>query len=664
MKTQKITSYIENHQKRILWLAIFLFCIVVISLLAVKFFNYGYNAIDLGIYNQIFYNSTQGELFQFSIHPHSYLGDHFELFILILLPFYYIWQSSFMLLILQTVFIGLSAWPLYLIAKRKLSPTWSLIITVALLLNPFILNMNFFEFHILPFAIFLLLFTFYFYAQKKFFCFMVFSCLALLVREDVPLVIFMFGILALIEKRKWSWYLMPIIISTAWFIGAIYMTGYLNQSGSYKFLSMYGWLGGSIQEMLINIFTQPWLVIKQIFSLNNFFLVIGSCLPLAGLPFLKLKYLIPACLVFIQLLLIQTSSVIVLQTHYLSLIIPFLFIAAIYALEELNRKKQPASLIKQFILKRRLLFSTIFIAAVIYSFLTFSPIIPGIIGLFNKPKISYNTTQYEKIINNTNKNEAIVASFRFLPYISNRPHLYSLHYSFQGKKQFSEEPYEIPVDIDKIAIDFDDFLIYHLQSQNISSYKENYSTGPDRIHDLISQNNLNLSDINDSIAVYEKNADNKIVLYEIMDQPDHAINGSEAALGDAITYLGWRFINDQATKNDSLAISLFWQAQKKLADNYQIKFQAEDKNGEVIFAKYYPLGYGLLPTSHWPPDKIIKTNYWFTVPNEIQPQISQLNLRLVDIKGYMGLDGIRSAVMDITEEKIIGPDIPLPYNTL
>ena len=82
-----------------------------------KYFNFGYNAMDLAIINQVFYNSSLGNWLASSIHPPSYLGDHFTPIILILLPFYWLFKHPITLLILQTAALGASSWPIFLIAK-------------------------------------------------------------------------------------------------------------------------------------------------------------------------------------------------------------------------------------------------------------------------------------------------------------------------------------------------------------------------------------------------------------------------------------------------------------------------------------------------------------------------------------------------------------------
>ena len=44
-----------------------------------RYGNFSYNAMDLAILNQVFYNSAHGDLFASSVHPPTYLADHLEL---------------------------------------------------------------------------------------------------------------------------------------------------------------------------------------------------------------------------------------------------------------------------------------------------------------------------------------------------------------------------------------------------------------------------------------------------------------------------------------------------------------------------------------------------------------------------------------------------------
>ncbi|MFA6099124.1 MAG: DUF2079 domain-containing protein [Patescibacteria group bacterium] len=661
----ELKTFFYKNNKKILWTTIGLYVLVIIIFLVQKYLSYGYNAIDLAIYNQVFYNSAHGHLFQFSIHPHSYLGDHFELFIILLLPFYYFFQSPLTLLFLQTLFLGLAAWPLYLLARTILNRHWSLILAAAFLINPFIWNMNFFEFHILPFAIFFLLFAFYHYKKNNFLQFCFIAGISLLIREDVSLVILMFGILALIEKRSLKWILTPLLAGGIWFITAFQLTGYFNNYGSYKFLALYNWLGETPAEIIKNLFLNPWLVLKNIFTFNNLFSVLGLLLPLAALPVFKLKYLLPAALIWIQLFLLQASPTIMLETHYAALIIPFLFISAIYGLHRVLQSKNRSLLKKLPYFPSKTIYLTIIIIAFLYSWVTFSPLITATRGfLFGQADNARQIIGDEqiKLIDN---NESVVSSYAYLAPLSGRTQLYSLHYAFEGKKQYSDQAYRIDQPIDKMIVDYHDFVIYYLQSQGHGVESLQYSTGAGRIAGLIEKNNLGLKKIIDNTAVYEKNYAPTEKLTEELDVAPEKMIKINQSEGENLILLGWEYSNaENLSGYQILPLSLYWQAANKIADDYKLKISVTDEKNKVVLEKFYPLGYGLLPTSQWPTDKIIQTNYWFALPEKMNLADHRVSLQTVRLEGYLDLDNLRSAETRITNQENIGEALALPHNNL
>src|SRR6202048_1806008 len=82
---------------------------------------------DLGIFDQVFWNTTQGRFFESTMslvqtQPHSYLADHFSPVYLLLMPAYAIIPRPETLLVIQTLFLAAGVWPLYLLARLLLGP--------------------------------------------------------------------------------------------------------------------------------------------------------------------------------------------------------------------------------------------------------------------------------------------------------------------------------------------------------------------------------------------------------------------------------------------------------------------------------------------------------------------------------------------------------------
>jgi len=636
---KKIADYCEQNSQRIIWVFMVLYFIFIAVFCVIKFANYGYNALDLGIYNQVFYNSAHGNFFDFTVHPHSYLGDHFEIFIVLLLPFYLLWQSPQMLLVIQTIFLALAAWPLYLIASAKLGKKYALAIGLVFLFSPLILNANLFEFHLLTFAIFFLLWAFYFFIKDKFGWWLLFALLALTVREDVALVLIMFSLLAFLKKKSWRWKIWPVGLGLVWFLVTLKIISALNDYGQYKFFYYYQWLGASWSEAFHNIFTKPLLIFQHLFSLDNIVLIIILIVLFAGLPLKRPKFLWLGLWPLGQLLLASFPKMPVLETHYASLLIPPLFISTIYGLAKTKPVQKP-------------IFLLILVTITIYSAFTLGPL-AGAFGLaFEKPEEQSTVAIKNEQAQQIPSSAAVVATYDYLTKLSGRPEIYSLHYVFRGSKQYSPEKYVLPENVEYAAIDFSDLITYQIQYSKEGFYPSGYQ----RMRDLF-LNNFGLVEITDTQSLWKKNHASEIKLVEFA--ADFAItNPQNINLDDKISFLGYS--SPQMTTSGQvplIGISFFWKPLTTVTEDYQLRIAYLDQGGKILYQRYFPLAYGLYPSSQWPPTKIIKTNQWLLLPQKYLGKITQLKINLVKLQGYLGLDNIKSAQLKITDEKIIGDPI-------
>src|SRR3989344_7812119 len=94
----------QKH-KIILGIAIALYCALFIFLTLWKYYHFYYDNLDLAIFNNVFFNTLRGNFFAATIHPPTYLGDHFSPFIFLLIPFYALKPGPEILLILETLAI-------------------------------------------------------------------------------------------------------------------------------------------------------------------------------------------------------------------------------------------------------------------------------------------------------------------------------------------------------------------------------------------------------------------------------------------------------------------------------------------------------------------------------------------------------------------------------
>ena len=600
-----------NPQKLIIPAVIFY--ILVFSVISLwKLENFHYNSLDLAIINQVFYSSAQGNFFHSSIHPPNYLGDHVSPILFLLLPFYFFYQSPVTLLILQTAVLALSAWPIYLIGKKIINHNWGVILSLLWLVNPFVQNINLFEFSFLPFAIFFILFTFYFFEKKDFKSFVIFSLLSLAVREDVALVIFTFGIISLIQKRSLKWITAPLIGSVIYFIAALKLAGLIAPGEHYKFLIYYSYLGNAPGELLLTLITKPWLILLKLFSLNNIIFTLGLLLPFVFVPLISPTYLMLGLGPFLQLALTQSGGASgFLLTHYTALLLPALFIGLIYSLKKINNN--------EFTKKYPGLFGLVFSSGVIYAFVALGPLPTTLSQLNNEAEKEVYREFIKKIPNQT----AVSATYSALPSLSSREKIYSFNYVFLGKQQFLTADYALPTDTEYLLIDFKDFLSYHLQYGVSEFFQSHYQKRLSQWPEVL--NDYGLVDINKSLSLWKKNELNSLFLIVEATADQEIKNQSNLIIEENLKFLGY-------AKHDNY-LELFWEV-KKLEKSYFLK----------INDIYLPLGYGLLNQDVWE-NKKVKTTYYF-------PEVSQLAIVEI-ITGGLELDAKRSTIDVIDDLRVL-----------
>ena len=280
---------------------------------------------------------------------HGYWGSHFAIhftpFLFLLVPFYLLFEGPLFLLYIQVLAGALSALVLYIIAKKifpeKLVPT--LIAITFLLYRPF-LNALMYDFHPEIFFPLFLFLSYYFIALKKrLFPYFFFLILALIIKEDIPILIFFFGIFLFFkikEDRK-----MGLITSGVAFLYFIVVMeaaipcirNQIGAGGKFEFYSLWGDLGDNIFEVAKNfIGSVPSLLASLPVG------EIGSSLFNIFAALLFIPLFSPLILLAVPPvgILASSQSPIMhgLGLHYFVNILPFLFLAFVYGLKNLEGK--------------------------------------------------------------------------------------------------------------------------------------------------------------------------------------------------------------------------------------------------------------------------------------------------------------------------------------
>ncbi|MFH1900151.1 MAG: DUF2079 domain-containing protein [Patescibacteria group bacterium] len=630
--SNKLLYFLEKNSRKLLWIFIAVYIIFFSIICILKYNNFLYNSLDLSIINNVFYNTLHGDLFHSSIQGHSYLGDHFTPIIFLLLPLYAIYQSPITLLVLQTIFLALAAWPLYkisqIILKDKIFP---LLISLLWLINPLVHNINLFEFHFISLLPFFFLWTFYFYLKTKsnpknkklFLYFLISIFLCLLIREDIIFILLIFGIIILLSKPKNYQLLAAYCLLLITYGLLAFKIISLNSSSNFSpFLYYYSW-----------ILNNPSNLFAHLFTLANLEMILGLLIAFLFIPLLKPKYLLLCLMPFMQIVLSAAGGgALVWQLHYSALFLPGLIISFIYGLKKV-------SYITQKQLKSKYMVITILIITDVFLLFTLGPL-KGIKDIYNP-----NIINTKKIISNIPADSSIMVNYDYLSNLSSGKDIYSLHYYFLGQQQFGTQNYVLEKNPEYILINFDDLINYDLHLAQLDWSKENYKQGYQRLQNLLK--NYGIVEISDNTALFKKDYLSQTKLYTINKQPMDHDQKIIANFDDKIKLIDYKIL---PITHYTLPITLTFQALNPLSNNYYLKIEYNNQS------KFFPLAY-IYPASQWQTNEIITATYW--LPTKKDFNNTGVYIRLVKLKGGVEIDDLRNTKLVIDDEIQIGERIKL-----
>lgn len=334
---EKVT---EQFATPLLWIAIIGYIVVfaVASSLKLAWFRQGF---DMAGNEQVIWNTLHGRFFQTSIFAFMQY-DFDDGPVLLELPLalvYGLHQSPYTLLVLQSIALGIAAWPLYLLGSDLLGRRWQgLALALIYLLHPTTQHINMYEFQLrafmIPFALGALLFL----RRAQLLPYVLCLFLMLCTKTEAGFTLVMFGAYALVLRRPWPFIAIPLIAGPAWVAVALgIIVPHFSQGNFITQIYSYGVLGNSIGDVIWTLLTNPLLLLQtiatppkltfvaQLLGLQAF-LALLSPIAFLGLPILLMNIIAPNP--------VQFS----LNYQYPALIYPFLIVAAADGLRRLTRR--------------------------------------------------------------------------------------------------------------------------------------------------------------------------------------------------------------------------------------------------------------------------------------------------------------------------------------
>jgi len=308
---------------------------------------------DLGIYDSIFWHSIHGEpLASDLVRGGNHISAHFDPLLVLLSPLYLIYPRAESILVLQAVWVGAGAIPVWLLARHRLGPWYALGFVVLYLLLPSVHGRTLYHFHSLTLAGPLILWCMACLELGWLRRYWAGLVLLLLTREDMPLVACMLGAFAVLDRGHRKTGVVTIAVAAVYLIFAKFVVmaqpGLLTDSspGSYGYAYYYKdlipnpELGAS--GLLVSLVTNPVYALLHVVTEPKlrFFALLFA--PVLLLPLVAPRGRILMLYGFAFLFLASRSAVYSVAFQYATVLEPFVLGLAIVTLADLQHARLPA----------------------------------------------------------------------------------------------------------------------------------------------------------------------------------------------------------------------------------------------------------------------------------------------------------------------------------
>jgi uncharacterized membrane protein len=302
------------------------------------FATYGF---DLGIYDQATWLLSRGRAPFVTIRGLDLFGQHAAYVMALIAPLYRVWADPRLLLLLQVVFLALPAVVVYRLGARHLGhPAAGLAVAVAYLAYPGVQWAISWQFHPEAIAAGLLALAALAADRGQHRAMAVWLALAALCGEEVGLIVAGFGLLLVAGGRRavgWR----TAGAGLAWFLLATYVLMPMHAGRATRlFETDYGIAGTGPGALLGSLPAMGGHALQTGLANDGLFYLLLVFLPLAGLPLLSPRWLLPvAPPLLLNLAAVQPEHQQV-RYHYLATAAPLLAAGAVAGLAVVKRNRR------------------------------------------------------------------------------------------------------------------------------------------------------------------------------------------------------------------------------------------------------------------------------------------------------------------------------------
>lgn len=312
-----------------------------------------YASYDQGIFNQVFWNGTQGRFFESSlssalsasvVHQNQLpevfyhrLGQHFTPALLVWLPLYSLFPSPITLTVLQVGLVTVAGLVLYSLARHYLAPSLSAWITVSFyganaVIGPTL--SNFHDISQLPLYTFGL---FWALEKRRWPVFALCMVLILAVREDSGVGLFGVGMYLILSRRYPQLGLMVCTLSFSYLLAVtnVIMPLFSDDISQRFMMERFGQYVEGDEASTVDIIgamvTNPWKLVVELLTpfWGTLKYLLGQWLPLAFIPAIAPGSWVIAGFPLLKLFLAKGESVLAITIRYAMTVVPGLFYGSV-----------------------------------------------------------------------------------------------------------------------------------------------------------------------------------------------------------------------------------------------------------------------------------------------------------------------------------------------
>lgn len=608
MKNTKSIRHNIPQYLIISFIALYIYVFTVVCFNKYSLFFYG--DWDLAIYNQVFRGLMHGRPFM-SLVEVPFLGIHAELTMLLLLPIYSIFSHPLTLLLAQTCFLALAAIPLFLISRIILNEFWAVILVLLYLLYPPLAYINLNEFHPESFIPFIQFFLFYFFLRNDFKKFVIFMFLLLFIKENMSLILIMFGLYALIKRKGKKWVILPMFSGLFWFFVYLkFIMPFLNK-GRVEFYSLYAHLGNGLTDIIRSILFHPMKIFKILIRPDRLGYIFKLFSPLMFASFLSPLILLIVLPNFLQHLLSLRLSEVDIRYYYPSESLAFIFIAAVFGLRSFLNFKLVRAFSKFY--SWLIIISALFITVQLYPFkIVFARLNPN-----RADRLS--AVVKDSFVKMIPDNSVVMSSFEFLPKLSNSTdNLYSFHRVVTGSYHKGMK-FEAPKNLDLALINFEDLPTYYAFLSDRAKARSN-------VRAFFTANSWCPVKADGDIVLFKKNSNPCLNLFNISKFRGKK-NDSSDLIFDTFKLDNYSVEKFNLKKGESVKLTLRWRLINKTEKDYALRIRLSDTRGREVFVSNHPLCYDIYPVRLWDTQDAIEENFWISIPKDIDSGTYRISVK-------------------------------------